>query len=260
MTPEMTAASRSCRQRISAAVPSRNASQKTPMFSTSDTTRAATVAANPESLWPAPPASPDRTVVPIRPSPITMICPMLRSHDHGKAGAARERDLPRRVERILHGVGHAQGAEERTDQADHEGQPGLLDPADVAELLADQGVLAQRGVQQPVLQVRVVLQHDVQHGDQHEHQREDAHEGEPGDQHGQVARLVVAELLPHRDREGQPGVLLLVLVHGPEGFFGHVHREEDVPGLSASIPRNHARVTAGHHGITGHVLQTGATN
>src|SRR2546430_1179372 len=65
---------------------------------------------------------------------------------------------------------------------------------------------------------------------------------------GQVARLVVAELLPHRDREGQPGTLLLELVHGLEGAFYLAHRQEDVPGLSASIRRKTARVIAGHRG------------
>src|SRR5262249_50675617 len=84
--------------------------------------------------------------------------------------------------------------------------------------------------------IRVVPEHDVQHGDQHEHQGEDAHEGEPGDQHGQVAGLVVAELLPYRDGEGQPGMPLLELVHSLEDLLELVHRDEDVPGPSGIHP------------------------
>src|SRR6201999_2505082 len=45
-------------------------------------------------------------------------------------------------------------------------------------------------------------------------------------QRGQVARLVVAELLPHRDREGQAGPPLLEPVEGPDRLLRplrHIH-------------------------------------
>ena len=67
------------------------------------------------------------------------------------------------------------------------------------------------------------MQHDAEHAEQHEQQREERGEGVVGDQRGQVARLVVTELLPDRDRHGQPGVLLLEHVYRPEYLFHSVH-------------------------------------
>src|SRR5215475_2900690 len=144
--------------------------------------------------------------------------------------AAGEGDLPRRVERVLQRVRHPQRPDEDSYRGDDKRDPLLAQVADAPlELRADDGVLVHRGRQHLVLQLGIILEHDVQHGYQEKQQREDRDQAGVRDQGGQVARLVVAELLPHRDREGQPGVLLLVLVHGPEEPFQPVHREKNVP-------------------------------
>ena len=78
------------------------------------------------------------------------------------------------------------------------------------------------------------------------------------DQGGQVARLVVAELLPHREREGQPGVLLLELVHSPEDFLCLVHREKDLPGPSDIHPPSGTVLSQAIVACL-NVLHTGAT-
>ena len=71
------------------------------------------------------------------------------------------------------------------------------------DLRADHRVLRQRRVRQGLVQRRVVLEHDVQDRDQDEQQREQRGEGVVGDQRGQVPRLVVVELRPDRNGEGQ---------------------------------------------------------
>ena len=85
----------------------------------------------------------------------------------------------------------------------------------------------------------MVLEHDVQHGRQDKQQREDRDQGGVRDQRGEVARLVIAEFLPDRDRHGQPRVPLLKLIRGPDGSLRHlchVHCEEDLPGRSRIHP------------------------
>jgi hypothetical protein len=103
------------------------------------------------------------------------------------------------------------------------------------ELLADHRVLRQGGIQQPLLQPRIVLEHDAEHRDQHQQQREERHEGVVGNQRGEVARLLVAELLPHRDRKRQPPAVLLELVHGAESALYLAHCQGGLPALSDSI-------------------------
>ena len=102
--------------------------------------------------------------------------------------------------------------------------PVCIQPVHVVlQLRADHRELAERGVEHLVLEGGVAAQHDVQHGDQHQQQREQRGETVVGDQRGQVAGLVVAELLPHRDREGQPGPVLLGLVHPVDQPLNCVH-------------------------------------
>src|SRR5271170_703337 len=86
MTALMAAPSQSCRQVMSFAVASRKASQNSPKFSTSDTAMASTDEPAPGRTRPAPAASPDRTVVAMKPVPTTTIKVILRSHDHGNPG------------------------------------------------------------------------------------------------------------------------------------------------------------------------------
>jgi hypothetical protein len=55
----------------------------------------------------------------------------------------------------------------------------------------------------------------AEHGDQHQQQRQKGEEAVVGQQGGEVAALVVAELLHHREGDADPGVLLLKAVNTP---------------------------------------------
>jgi len=72
----------------------------------------------------------------------------------------------------------------------------------------------------------MITQHDAQHGDQDQQQREDRREGVVGHQGGQIARLVIAKLLPHGDRERQPAEPLLDPVGALDGLLCWVHRAD----------------------------------
>jgi hypothetical protein len=91
------------------------------------------------------------------------------------------------------------------------------------DLGADHRVLRERGVDQGVLQLRVVRQDYVEDRDQDEQQREQRGESVVGDQRGEIARLVVVELRPDRDRKGKRRPPLLESVGRPHGPLYRVH-------------------------------------
>ena len=139
-------------------------------------------------------------------------------------GAPRVGHRPDRVQRVLDGAGHPECAEQRQDNADDERDPGAAQRVRVAaQLAADQRVLRERRVQQIVLQLRVAAQHQIQHGVQDQQQREDRRECVIGHQRGQVAGLVVAELLPGADHVPEPGPPLLEPIDGVLRLLHRVH-------------------------------------
>ncbi len=85
-----------CRALISRSTASRNPSQNTTMFSTSDTTTVPIWAAAPPSTLALAPASPDSRVVASRPMPTARIRAICLSIDHGKP-ARRENGTPHTV-------------------------------------------------------------------------------------------------------------------------------------------------------------------
>jgi hypothetical protein len=138
--------------------------------------------------------------------------PQGKDHDHagpaqGRRGApwsAVTGNRPDGVERVLQRGGHAARAEQGADQSDHQRQAGAVQRVHAGlKLRPDLRVRAQRGIDHPLAQGGIVLEHDVEQRDKHKQQREDRQEREVRDQRGEVAGPVVAELLPHRDRERQ---------------------------------------------------------
>jgi hypothetical protein len=85
-------------------------------------------------------------------------------------------------------------------------------------------------VQHLLFQGRVVAEEIAEQGDQDQQQRQQREEAVVGQQGGQVAALVVAELLDHREGDTDPGVLLLVAVDTPQQPFGRVHRRPPCSG------------------------------
>ncbi len=78
-------------------------------------------------------------------------------------------------------------------------------------------------MQQPLLEGGVVAEQEAEHRDEDEQQREQGEEAVPGQQGGEVAALVVAELLEHGEQEAEPAVPLLVAVGAAERSFDRVH-------------------------------------
>ena len=91
------------------------------------------------------------------------------------------------------------------------------------ELIADDRELGQGGVQHSLLQGGVAAEQEAERGDQDEQQGKQGEEAVPGQQGGEVAALVVAELLHHREQEPEPTVPLLVAVDAAERSFNRVH-------------------------------------
>jgi len=71
------------------------------------------------------------------------------------------------------------------------------------------GELAERGVDDPLLEVRMALENEAEHSRENEQQREDREEAVVGDRRGVVAALIVGVLLQHRKRKTQPTMPLL---------------------------------------------------
>ena len=78
-----------------------------------------------------------------------------------------------------------------------------------SDLFADHRELAEDRVDRVLPQARVVGEDEAENRGQQEQQREQREEGPVGDQRGQVAALVVAELPADGDGDGQRPVALL---------------------------------------------------
>jgi hypothetical protein len=93
----------------------------------------------------------------------------------------------------------------------------------VAELRPDHGELAQRGVDDPPLEVPVPLQDEAEQRGQHQQQREEREEAVVGDRRRQVATLVVGVLQQHGEREAEPPVPLLEAIEGAVSLAESAH-------------------------------------
>ena len=95
----------------------------------------------------------------------------------------------------------------------------------VLELRADHREVGERGVEHPALQVGIALERIAQQRDEDEQQREDREERVIGDAGGQVAALILGELLAHREREGEHPVALLEAVEPLHAAIEGAHPE-----------------------------------
>jgi hypothetical protein len=78
-------------------------------------------------------------------------------------------------------------------------------------------------VQHPLLQGGLAAEQEAEPGDQDQQQGKQGEKAVPGQQGGEVAALVVAELLDHGEHEPEPAAALLVAVDAAERSFNRVH-------------------------------------
>jgi hypothetical protein len=69
----------------------------------------------------------------------------------------------------------------------------------------------------------VAAEQETERGHEDQQQGKLGEKAVPGQQGGEVAALVVAELLDHGEQEPEPAVALLVAVDAAEGSFNRVH-------------------------------------
>jgi hypothetical protein len=128
-------------------------------------------------------------------------------------GPAFEGDAPEVVHRVLGSEEDPHSGPERGGEPEDERERAAVQGT-MAELRADHWELAERGVDDPLLEVRVTLENETEHRRQDEQQREDREEAVVGDRRGVVAALIVGVLLQHRKRETQPTMPLLEAIKG----------------------------------------------
>ncbi len=128
--------------------------------------------------------------------------PRLRRRECRKSGRCLKGTLQMRLKRVLGRVGDAHAGEQREHDADHE-RGGAAGERVQFELVADDRNLPERAVEDLVLLAGVALQHEAEDRDEHEQQREQRDERVVGDQRGELAGLVVAELLDDRREEAE---------------------------------------------------------
>ena len=81
-------------------------------------------------------------------------------------------------------------------------------------LRPDHRELAERRVDDPLLEVRVTLENEAKHRREDKQQRKDGEEAVVGDRRGEVAALVVGVLLHHRERKADGAMPLLKAIEG----------------------------------------------
>lgn len=87
----------------------------------------------------------------------------------------------------------------------------------VPQLRTDDREVPQRGLNQALTKLSVVLQEEPQRAGEHQHQREQQHEAVVGHQGGQVWSAVVEELVRHRQGSTEPTVLTLISIKSFDG-------------------------------------------
>jgi hypothetical protein len=121
---------------------------------------------------------------------------------------------------VLDRLGHPQPAVERAQDADQDAEQPAAELLRAAQLVADDGELAQRRVDQPLLQLRVAGEHVAQDRGAQQQQPEQRDERVVGDQRGQVGAGVVDVLVDDGDREARDRVPALQ----PVQSVGEGHR------------------------------------
>ena len=119
------------------------------------------------------------------------------------AGVTRHAPYP--VQRVLGGLDDAEAAVEAAENADDQAGHAPVERVDVpGDLVTDHRELGQRGVQHLPLEVRAVVQPVTEKGGQEQQQRKQRHDAVVGDLRGQVAALIVEELVDHRHAAARP--------------------------------------------------------
>lgn len=152
-------------------------------------------------------ASAARTVVARAPPPRSSSRRSARPRAQ-EVGSAFERNAPEVVHRVLGSEKDSHAGPERGGEAEPEGEHASVQRAS-AELRADDGELAKRGVDDLLFDVRVTLEDEAEHRREHEEQREDREEAVVGDRGGEVGSLIVGVLLQHRERKAEGAMPLL---------------------------------------------------
>ena len=131
-----------------------------------------------------------------------------RRHQQQAAAAGRDRvrtavarDRPRHVHRVLQRLGNPERAVQSDNRTDHRGGTAALQALWVTELLTDDRELTERRVEDAVLEVRVVVEHEAEDRRQQQKQREQRQEAVVRDERGKVDALVVEELVGDGQRE-----------------------------------------------------------
>jgi hypothetical protein len=127
--------------------------------------------------------------------------------------ATLEGNAPEVVHRVLGGEHDPDTRPESEAKAEPERECASVQRT-AAELRPDHRELAERGIDDPPLQVGMPLKDEPEHGRENEQQRKDREEAVIGDRRRQVAALVVDVLLQHRKREAQPPMPLLEAIEG----------------------------------------------
>ena len=128
--------------------------------------------------------------------------------EHGVRPAV-PRHRPGDVGGVLGGLTEAERAVRRGERADHDRRRAALQAPGASELVAHDGELAQRRVEQPFAQGRVVLEEEAQDRGGDEQQREDRDERVERDDRREVRTLVVEVLVDDRQREADDRVASL---------------------------------------------------
>ena len=136
-----------------------------------------------------------------------------------RVGSTVTRNRPGDVHRVLQRLSDTEGAVQRDQATDDHGGAAAMESLRVAQLVADDRELAQRRVEDPLLQVAVVLEQEPEQRRQQEQQREERQEAVERDQRRQIRTLVLEELVDHR--EGEPGPTMSPLV--PVEPLCHLH-------------------------------------
>jgi hypothetical protein len=135
---------------------------------------------------------------------------------------------------VLGDLGQPAGTPREDHQSNHQADAAAAQPVKVVlYLVADDGELGHRRVQQALLEAGVPAKQEPEHGDHDQQQRKQREEGVVGDHRGQCAAMVVTELAHDREGEAQPSGTLLPTVNPPQ-------QPLDTPHASTS-PQNNAR-------------------
>ena len=110
---------------------------------------------------------------------------------------------------FMKALAEPQRAVEGSERTDHDTGERAPEALRSTELVADDGELGERGVQDRLLPVGLAAQDQAQDRGAQQHQREDRDEGVVGQRRREVGTLVVEVLVDHRQGEAEDGVAAL---------------------------------------------------